>query len=182
MKKLLLPFILLSFSFILAYSQSNVPCSPSTPITCGETVSFVWPTGDHSNFYPECNNNLWQPGYEKVFQFSLSQPAEVTFTHTSNEIRQFVSGHTMVIFGGCSSSYLVNCLDLALDSFYPDDFVQIEIVLTLSPGTYYIVLDSYRLTSSSNSPNPERNTQLFNTLSVDCDLSPCDDAQLRARC
>ncbi|MBK6903066.1 MAG: hypothetical protein IPH04_09735 [Saprospirales bacterium] len=124
-------------AFDLTVTCGNLSCTGSQSIACGETKNSQTNTSSPNNVSAyQASNGAYVAGYtgkEKVYTFTLIQPQEVEI-----DLFGFSSSLDFGLFlaNNCFQYDVIAESDNA--SGVPE-----EIIITLTPGTYYIIVDGY---------------------------------------
>jgi hypothetical protein len=129
--------------FDISVTCGNLSCSGAEPISCGETkFSENNLSGPNNVSAYQYSNGAYQGGFtgnEKVYSFSLAQTQEVEI-----DLFGFSGNQDFELF------LADNCFqfDIIAESTNTPGSPE-EIITTLSPGTYYIIVDGWNGTNGS---------------------------------
>ena len=106
-------------------------CSTAIPLTCGTSVSGNTSTGVNNVVGPYCNSYCNYLGKEKVYSINLTTSNTVTFNLTG-----LTGDLDMFLLSACNRN---SCIATSTKGFNTPE----QIVKTLTPGLYYLVIDGY---------------------------------------
>ncbi len=130
-----------SIAYTCNGSSGNLDCNLANPITCNQTLSSTTSNGVNNVVGPYCGKHCNYTGKEKIYSFDVVNTGTYTIKLTG-----LTADLDMFLLNSCNRNACVGTSGQAANT-------NETITKTLTPGTYYIVIDGYKGVSSAYNLN-----------------------------